>query len=198
MRTSFKQSSDTIIRELERERQNSAAIREAENNRSRELEQRLRNLKLRQIELDTRFKNQALEKDSFDRTQKSFEQKRRDWEEETLPKLYDDNSSVRRRIIDELSAFRTEVSTESFDELSMVINEGLKVIKDEGENLRNELMELEMANRWVMSRQAPPPQPQKRSPKRLKKSSVLDQTQEKLSKIRRQRVESMKDLSDQL
>lgn len=198
LRTSFKQSSDTIIRELERERQNSAAIREAENNRSRELEQRLRNLKLRQIELDTRFKNQALEKDSFDRTQKSFEQKRRDWEEETLPKLYDDNSSVRRRIIDELSAFRTEVSTESFDELSMVINEGLKVIKDEGENLRNELMELEMANRWVMSRQAPPPQPQKRSPKRLKKSSVLDQTQEKLSKIRRQRVESMKDLSDQL
>lgn len=197
LRTSFKSSSDTIIRELERERQNSAAIREGENNRARELEQRLRALKLRQIELDTRYKNQALEKDSFERSAKAFEQKRREWEEETLPKLYDDNSSVRRRIIDELSAFRTEVSTESFDELSMVINEGLKIIKDEGESLRNELMELEMANRWIMSRQAPPP-PQKRSPKRMKKSSVLDQTQEKLSKIRRQRAESMRDLSDQL
>ena len=198
LRTAFKSNSDNIIRELERERQNSAAIRDAELSHSRDIEQKLRSLKLREVELDTRSKNQAVEKDSIERSMKQFEQKKREWEDETLPKMYDEGSAIRRRILEEINSLRNDISQESFDDLSAIINDGLKVIKDEGENLRNELIDLEMANRWVMShvRESVP----KKSPssKRLRKSTVLDQTQEKLSRIRRQRQESMKDFSDQL
>ena len=198
LRTAFKTNSDNIIRELERERQNSAAIRDSELSHARDIEQKLRSLKLREVELDTRSKNQAVEKDSIERSLKQFEQKKREWEDETLPKMYDEGSAIRRRILDEISSLRNDISQESFDDLSAVINDGLKVIKDEGENLRNELIDLEMANRWVMSRARDVVPKKSPSSKRLRKSTVLDQTQEKLNRIRRQRQETMKDFSDQL
>ena len=123
---------------------------------------------------------------------------KREWEEETLPKMYDEGSGIRRRILEEINSLRNDISQESFDDLSAIINDGLKVVKDEGESLRNELIDLEMANRWIMSRTREVVPKKSPSSKRLRKSTVLDQTQEKLNRIRRQRQETMQNLSDQL
>lgn len=199
LRTVYRTSAEQIYRELERERQNSAAIRDNELSHSREIEQKLRTLKLRQIELETRAKNQAVEEESLERSLKMFEQKRREWEDERLPNLYDEGGAIRRRIIDELSALRAEISQESFDELSQTINEGLRIIKEEGDSLRNELMDLELANRWMMSHSRESHIRHISSPKKgAKKSSIAAQSRERLNKIRRKNAESTKDFTEQI
>lgn len=199
LRSVFKGATDGILRELERERQNSALIRDSEASRAREAEQRLRSLKLSEIGLETRQKNLDVEKEGLERSMRVFEQKRREWEEETLPRMYDEAGTLRRRIMDELATVRAEINQDNFDELSNTINEGLSVIKSEGEGLRNELIELERANRRMMAftRDQALAVRKSASPRRSRKPSVLDQTQEKLSRIKRSREESLKDLSEQ-
>lgn len=198
LKNTLKTSSENILRELERERQNSASIRDAEHAKSREFEQRLRSIKLKQIELDARAKNQGIENDSISRSLKSLEQKRREWEEDTLPGLADDGSQLRRRILEELNSLKSEIGSETAEELQNIINTGVKLIKEEGEGYRNELIELEMSNKWMSSRSMSSRTKRVSAPKKVRKSSVLDQTQEKLSRIRKQREDAMKDLSDQL
>ena len=197
LRSLFKSCSDNLLRELDRERQNSSQERDVELNKKMEVDQRMRTLRLKKIELDTKIKNQQIEKDSIERSVKSFEQKRKDWEENILPKMLDETGAIKSRILQELNSLRSEITQESFDDLNNTINEGINMIREEGDNLRNELIDLEMVSRWLSSK----PKTQvvhSRSPKRLKKSSVLDQTQEKLNRIRKQRAETIKSLTDQL
>ena len=197
LRHLFKTCSDNLIRELDRERQTSSQERDVELSKQREIDQKMRTLKLRKIELETKAKNQQIEKDSLERSLKSFEHKRKDWEENVLPKMLDERGAIKSRILQELNSLKNEITQESFDELTTTINEAINIIREEGDNLRNDLLDLEMSSRWLASKpKAQVPRP--KSPRKLKKSSILDQTQEKLNRIRKQREESIKSLTNQL
>lgn len=194
IRQIFKSGSESVLRELEKERQIAAQKRDSEMSVKMEIEQRMRTLNLKKIELEAKARNQKVEGEGLARSMKKFEAKRKQWEESTLPKLLDESSAVKERILEELDSMKNEITPGLYDDLYNVINEGINIIKDEGESLKNDLIGIDMANRWLMSK--PKSTTVVRSPKKLKRSSVLDQTQEKLSRIKRQRAESIKDITE--
>lgn len=202
LRTVFKTNSDGILKELEKEKHNASSIRDAEQVRLREMEQRMRTLKLKQVELEARSNHQSIERDSLERSSKQFEQKKREWEEETLPMMYDEGGTLRQRILQELNDLKQEITSESFDDLNQSVDESLKILKEEGDNMRNELMELEMANRWAIARakEVRTRTPQASSPSALKtprrNKSVANEAQERLMQLRRQREATMRDMKN--
>ncbi|OHS96164.1 hypothetical protein TRFO_10066 [Tritrichomonas foetus] len=145
-------STDNIVKELQRESQNTASIRDAEQLKFRDLEQKMRTLKMKHVELESRANRQNSDREAFERTSKQFEAKRREWEEETLPTLYDEGGVLRQKIMQQLSNLKNEIEHESFEELIEFVNEGLKTVKEESDNMRSELMQLELANRTVMAK----------------------------------------------
>ena len=195
----FKSGSEGIVQELEKERLSAAAIRDTEQAKFRELEKRMRAIKLKQVELDARNNHQNAEREGLDRMQKQFEQKKRIWEEESLPMMYDEGGALKQRILQELAQLRNEVAKESFDTLTKAIDEGLNIVKEEGDNLRSELMELELANRWMMARSREPLRrspPRGGSPMSPRRGTVLSEAQTKLSQLRKQREEMMRNITN--
>ena len=193
----FKSGSDGIVQELEKERVNAATIRDAEQAKYRELEKRMRAIKLKQVELEAKNNHQNAEREGLDRLQKQFEQKKRIWEEESLPMIYDEGGALRQRILHELNELRNEVAKESFENLTKAIDDGLNIVKEEGDSLRSELMELELANRWMMTRardtyRRSPTHGGSTSPRR---GNVLSEAQTKLSQLRKQREEMMRNIT---
>ena len=193
----FKSGSDGIVQELEKERVNAATIRDAEQAKYRELEKRMRAIKLKQVELEAKNNHQNAEREGLDRVQKQFEQKKRIWEEESLPMIYDEGGALRQRILHELNELRNEVAKESFENLTKAIDDGLNIVKEEGDSLRSELMELELANRWMMTRaresyRRSPTHGGSASPRR---GNVLSEAQTKLSQLRKQREEMMRNIT---
>ena len=207
-------STDNIIKELQRESQNTSSIIYSEQVHYRELEQKMRTLKLKYAELEGRSNRQKSEREAFDHESKSFEAKRIEWEEETLPMIYNEGGVLRQKIMQQLSELKSKVEHESFDDVIDAVNEGISLVKEESDNIKNELQNLEIANRLVISRLhesqmmrrsqfIPPPSVNtsfaaQNEPKSARRQmpSVVDEAQEKLQLIRRKREEALKDISD--
>lgn len=197
LRSVFKKSTDGIVQELEKERLNASTIRDKEQAKYRQLEQRMRAIKLKQVELESKSNHQNVEREGIERLSKQLEQKRRVWEEESQSNMYEDGGSLRQRILQELNDLRNDLANESFESLTRAVDDGLASIKEEGDGLRNELMELELANRWMMTRTKEGVQ-MSRSPVSARRStsgSVLTEAQNTLNRLRKQREASMRDLS---
>ena len=188
--TVFKSNADSIIKELEGESQNTVNMRNAQIAKQNDLEQRMRSVKLRQVELEAKATHQSVERDSLERQMKQLENRRRDWEDQNGYGGYvnRDNFSVissmsrndsftqgihqndydspqsryRARILSEINSLRKELGRDAFDDVSKSIEEGLSMIRNESDNMKNELIDIDMANRWLMGQiqifqQAPPP-----------------------------------------
>jgi DNA repair exonuclease SbcCD ATPase subunit len=194
LRAVFKSSADGIMRELEKERENAAALRDAEQSRFRELDQKLRAIQLRYAELETKSNHQQSERERLGRVAKKLEHNRRIWEEESMPRMLSEGNVLRDRLIEELHELRKDISQEPFEGLAELIDEGLKAVKEEGNGLRTELTELELANRALLSRWkdawygGPDPRISSLSPRR---DSVLSQANMRLAELKRQREQSL-------
>jgi hypothetical protein len=198
LKSGLKVGADGIVRELEKERQSHSSLRDAEQNKARELDQRLRVIRLKQVELESKGSQHSAEREVFDRSAKQFEQKRSEWEEEA-PLLYDEGGALRRKMLGELGGLRQEISGVSLDGLARLIEEALGVVNEEGEGLKNELLELELSNRRLNGRRgvtfAPnhaltPPISARRY------GSIVGQAQAKLDQLRKQREESLRQVQD--
>lgn len=191
LRNVFKQNADGIIRELEREKTNTTTLHDIEKKRIRDVENKIRQIKLRQVELEAKSTHQNAERDAILRSIKQLEQKRADWEEEFAPNDVDDSSSLRQRILSEITNLRHEIGEDSFEEINGSIEEAVRLLKEESSNMRNELYDLELANR-MLANKIQLTQTEKMIPKRRppKKSAIVNEVQEKISELRRKREET--------
>lgn len=192
----LKVSADGIVSELEKERRSRISFRDAEQAKVRDLEQRLRAIRLKQVELESKASHQSAEREGFDRIVKQFEEKRRNWEE-AAPLLYDEGGALRQKILTHLVELRRDIGEDAIDDFTRAIDEALEIVKEEGEALKDELLELEFANRRLLGRRSEflgtkhaltPPISTQRYP------SVISEAQARLDQLRRQREESQRDL----
>jgi hypothetical protein len=197
LRAAFKLSADGIVRELEKERQAATTLRDAEQSRVQELEQKLRAIRLRQVELETRNSHYSVERDAFERAAKLFELKRKNWEEEDAPSFYNEAGPLRRRIVQELVQLRKEVRNEEIGGLTKVIDDALEAVKEEGDGLRNKLMELDFASRrqprnfTALGHWVTPPMSARRGP-------LVSEAQARLAELRRQREATRREVDAEL
>lgn len=149
----FRGTGDNIIKELQREGSNASSIRDAEQLRYNSLEQKMRSLKIKRTELETKLNRQKLDRESLERSLKQFEKNKREWEEVTLPYLYDEGGALRQKIMNELNEIKSDIENfSSFDDVVDSIDEGLQSVKEESENLRSEVFELQLMNNSIMAK----------------------------------------------
>lgn len=221
----FKSTSDSIVKELQRESQNAASLRDKAQQRHSDLSRKLKTMKMKTAELESRTSKLSADRQTVESDIKMLAQKRSKWEQDTLPLIYDEAGALRQRIIDKLSEIKKAVENEaSLVDVIDAVDEGVATIKDESDKMRSEIDELEMANKTVLMR-ANEAQMMKnsmsfrpiqrsqlnqnsnlgysgfnvssiqRSPRR--QSAILSEAQEKLELIKKKREEAMKILSDQ-
>jgi hypothetical protein len=188
LRSMFKSNTDAVLRELERERLGTASFHEAEHCRARDLEARLRALKLTQVELDARAAHQRLEAENLDRLAKQQVQKRQEWEDETAMDEFGEGDGLRQRILEEIAALRRDAHRDAYADLGRVVDEGLRTLKQEGDALREELAELEAANRWAVARIQQNQVSLQSPPRRCVRSALVTEAQMKVDSLRRMRA----------
>jgi hypothetical protein len=181
LRAVFKASAESIIRELEKERTNTAAIHEADQSRIREVASRLRALRLKQVELETRSQHQDVERQNLDRLAKQHAQRRRDWDDER-PSI--EIANLRERIAGEIAMIKGQVGSLTVGDVSGLIDESLQMIKRECDDVKRDLSELETANRLLVAR-VQRPQARHEPPKRRINARLLTEAQMKVDGIRK-------------
>jgi hypothetical protein len=126
--------------------------------------------------------------------EKQYHQKKREWEDEMLSGEFDEGTMLRQRILQEVQAIKRETAKESYPDITKLVEEGLRIVAEEGEGMRMEIAELEMANHYIGTKirqiQA------KTMPKRRQNSLVVAQAQVKVNELRRIRESHMKDITD--
>jgi hypothetical protein len=178
LRVVFKAGADSIIRELEKERTDTAALHEAEQSRVREAVARLGALRLTQVELDTRSKFQDLEHQNLERLLKQHAERRRKWDDE---RLSTEAAGLREGIAREIAIIKAQVGDSTVSDVSELIDESLQLIKRECDDAKMDLAELEMANRQFVARMQRPPM----TPKRRINARLLTEAQAKVDGIRK-------------
>jgi hypothetical protein len=187
LRAAFKSNVDLLIGEFEKERSTTVALQEADESRAWALEQRLREAKWAQIELEARFTQQNIEKEGHDRLLKQFIERRRNWEYES-PEA-DEWVTLKQKILEEIRFIRQNVRRGALEELFRVIEDGVHVMRNENENMRTELTELEVANRWILTRvhrSSVPPVATRRQ-----KSSLVAEAHVRVDYLRQRRQNSV-------
>lgn len=223
----FKSTSDSIVKELQRESQNAASLRDKAQLRHSENERKLKTMRMKSTELENRTNKLASDRQTVESDIKMLGEKRSKWEQEALPLIYDEGGALRRKIMQKLAEIKSAVENEaSLADVIEAVDEGVSTIKDEGEKMRNEIDELELANKAVLQRASESQilknsisyrqMQQKsqlsqninstfngfnassiqRSPRR--QSSILSEAQEKLELIKKKREEAMKVISSQI
>ena len=212
LRNIFKSNAEGVVRELERERASTASLRSAQIARQSDMEQRMRAVKLRQVELEARAAHQNVERDGIERQMKALESRKREFEEND--DSFDAPIKIRQKILTEVANLRREIGQESFDEVAKCVEDALNLVRNESDNMRNELVDIEMANRWVATQlqmNSPPPinvtnfaPNQTLSPRKLTYNkppgipNPMNMTQMKLNQWRKQREEAVREVKDEL
>lgn len=225
----YRTTSDSIVKELQRESQNAASIRDKEQMRYRNLEQKMRTMRMKRSELENRANKLSSDRQNIESEMKVFEQKKQKWEEEALPLFYDESGALRQKIMQKLSEIKSSIENEaSFNDVIEAVDDGIKTIKEESENMKNEILDLEMANKTILQRANESQlikntqnfrqfqQMQMNSNSYLpnstmnsfnnnlsqrsprRQSSILSEAQEKLEVMRKKREEAMKIISSQI
>jgi chromosome segregation ATPase len=196
LRSVFKTATDGVLKELERERFNIAALRDAEHARVRELESRFRTIKLKQVELEARSNHQNIERDNIARAEKQYHQKRREWEDELMSGEFDEGAMLRQRLMQEVQGIKRARVKESYEDAAKLIEDGLRMVSDEVDHMRGEVSDLELTNQYLETRirqaQKKPGQP------RAKSSMIVAQAQMKVDELRRMRDGHLKNGSNEL
>jgi hypothetical protein len=188
LRSMLKSNTDSVLRELERERLNTSAFRESEHCRARDLETRLRTLKLTQVELDAKAAHQRLERDNLDRLAKQQTQKRQEWEDELALDEFGEGAGLRQRILEEIAAIRRDAQRDTYADVGRIVDDGLRMLKQEGDSMRGELGDLEAANRWAVARIQQTQVSVPVTPKKRVRSSLVTEAQMKVDSLRRMRT----------
>lgn len=225
----YRTTSDSIVKELQRESQNAASIRDKEQMRYRNLEQKMRTMRMKRSELENRANKLSSDRQNIESEMKVFEQKKQKWEEEALPLFYDESGALRQKIMQKLSEIKSSIENEaSFNDVIEAVDDGIKTIKEESDNMKNEIIDLEMANKTILQRAnefqlikntqnfRQFQQMQMNSNSYLpnstmnsfnnnlsqrsprRQSSILSEAQEKLEVMRKKREEAMKIISSQI
>lgn len=193
LHSGFKANTDTIVKELECERQNAISLQGYESARVRELEARMNSLRLKQVELETRAAHQHAERDNLDRTAKHQLQKRRDWEDERFSQSGRHRSTIRQRILQEIKLIKDETDQETPSDLNTVFEECLRMVKQESDNMRGDIVGLEMSNRLVMAKMQQNSAILNSSVRQSRsRSSVIHEAQRRIDQLRRQRESNIR------
>ena len=128
----YRTTSDSIVKELQRESQNAASIRDKEQMRYRNLEQKMRTMRMKRSELENRANKLSSDRQNIESEMKVFEQKKQKWEEEALPLFYDESGALRQKIMQKLSEIKSSIENEaSFNDVIEAVDDGIKTIKEE-------------------------------------------------------------------
>jgi chromosome segregation ATPase len=148
LRITFGASAESIIRQLEKEGTNAAALREAEQSHIREAAAQLRALRLTQVELETRSGHQDIERENLDRLAKQLAERRREWDDER-PSI--EAASLRERIAREIAVITAQVGRPTVGDVSGLVDESLRMITRECDDVKRDLAELGRANRVLLA-----------------------------------------------
>lgn len=199
LHASFKSNTDGIIKELEFERQNIISIHGYEHARVRDLESRLNSIKLKQVELETRAAHQQAERENLERIAKQQQQKRQDWEDEYFSNRGHRHSTLRERLLQEIKLIKNETDQESIGDLGSVFEECLKLVKQESESMRSDIIGIEMANRCIMAKiQQNSTMINASLRQHRSRSSVLHEAQSRIGELRRQRESNIRSVADHI
>jgi hypothetical protein len=197
LRSAFKSTADGVLKQLERERLSISAVREAEHARVRELETRLRTIRLKQVELDARSSHQTIERENIARLEKQYLQKRREWDAELLSTEFDEGTMLRQRILQDVQRIKKERVNESYVDMVKLIEDGLRIVSDEVDHMRGEVSDLELLNRYLEARIQPLSSKRVTRPK-SKSATIIEQAQMKVDELKRMRESRSKESSNVL
>lgn len=148
LRNAVKTISDATLQELERERYDAAARKDEEQSKFRTLERRARTLKLKRADLDSKLNHQKMEKESMERLLKQMEDSRREWEESTS----DSGNSVTQKLQKEIESIRNELNNDESEKLDSLMKECTSLMASVRDGLRDEIYEMDLAEKWAVSR----------------------------------------------
>jgi hypothetical protein len=148
LRANVKNLADETLQEFEKERFDTTARLDLEQTKARQLERRARTLKLKQADLDATLRHQKLERDSVERLLRQIDESRREWEESYA----DPSTAVVQKLQKEIELLRSELANETTDEFERSLDQCINVMNGVRENLRDEMCQIDMIERWAMAR----------------------------------------------
>jgi hypothetical protein len=195
-RSALKQFTDSALAELEREQFDAAATRDQEERKLRASEQRLRALQTKRDDVAGRRQHQQAELESIGQLVRELEESRADYADrkaEALRRVEDD-------IGKEIELLRVELNRGSDTEARKVVAECGELFNSVRDGLRDELCEMEMVERWAVSRLRSPIRkpPAPRVSPRTGEQPLIRAAQERMRENRKQREMAMVDIQDNL
>ena len=199
LRNAVKGIADATLQELERERFDAATRRDEEQARAREIERKARTLKLKRADLDSKLSHQKIEKESLERLVKQMEDARREWEETPT----DIGNNIAQKIQKEIEALRSELTGDSTNKLDGLMQECASMMANVRDGLRDEVCEMDMAEKWAISRMRSPmrrppmsrydPQPQQAP--MGNRQPLVQYAQDMIVEKRKEREANLRDMS---
>lgn len=188
LRSTYKACTDTILQEFEQERDQIALVKEGEEKMMKQCERMVHELRLKSVKFESKSNHQKIEKTNIEKSLMDLQQKIKHWNQSLSTRSFDENSEGKERLIHEINNLRTEISRADMEPLFQSLNDGLKEIKNEEEMITNDLLELEVHNRTLLTKInsiAQPLSTNRRSPQ--KRTITANRAKEQLNEIRRRR-----------
>jgi hypothetical protein len=182
--------SEMAMREMESERAEAANWRDQVQMNSQGINRMARALKLKQADLDSKFKHQKAERESVQRLLKQIDEARREWEAST-----DGSSMTNQQLQKELELLRGDLAAGTAEDLGFSIDECAALMNSVGEALREEVCALDMAGRFANTRlRNPGTRP---APTRVEAQPIhglLQAARDRIQSHRRERERSVKEV----
>jgi hypothetical protein len=193
LRTSVQGIANATLQEFENERFEAASLRDHEQAKASALERRFRSLRLKRLDLGSRLKHQKIEKESVEQLSKQIDDTRREWEETTSNWTV----STAQRIQKEIELLQSGLGDQAGDGFQQSLEECIALLSAVGDGLRDEMCEMEMAERWAVVRMR---SPMRRAPVGRAEDTqpLLQQARENVEAHRRQRELGMKQVTENM
>ena len=194
LKSDFRAGTESLILSLENERDFTISSHEHDKSRESEIERRLRQLKYKRTEMETKASHQKTEADALYRALKALESKRKDFFEELLHGYSSMSATgtgrITNKILSEIKETRRELASNDDSDLMSALDAVLNDLSTDTEACRKELMECEICARHVLLRLSQQKRPRlPASPRRASQSSgnITSLAQQRIEESRRAR-----------
>ncbi|KAH0788125.1 hypothetical protein GPJ56_007956 [Histomonas meleagridis] len=200
LKTIYNEGADGILQELERERTYSTNFKQNYLRKEKSLQNKMKSIKLENVELETRSVHLKFEQESIDKSFQLLEQRRNDWLSRNINNEYNEIESYQIQIQNEIDQLEKFISENSFEAFQDIIGNELRNLIKEKSYLADEIARIEefqlltqRNNNFSSFAQTQYVPNEQRS---LQHSSdIADKAARKIEKLKKQRQNSVKEIS---
>jgi hypothetical protein len=195
LRLSMKSIIDTSLQELEKERVAVSSRRDQEEARLRDLERKSRSLQLRLADTNSRLHHQKIELRSIKKLHQQLDATRREWEERTA----ETSNALESQLEKEAELLQAELKHDSTLEFDRSLDQCLTILTAVKDGLRDEVCEMDLAEKWAVSRlRSPVRRPPTSRLDSIGNNSRLQAIRDRIEANRIQRELSIKDVNESI